>query len=111
MDLAQPKKRNVRENPLTTHGHQKALVGERDADREFCTEDYHPGTTLQVLEENGEWKHCTLFRDLQEESSRVVLWFGGDVYEGVGDVHYTMDEEGVILDGDGNQILHRRLQR
>ena len=93
--------------PPAKKSKRKAVTATRPGELVFFTDDYDTGSPIEVLEENGHWKECTLYRHLPEGSSRVVLWFEGDEYEGLDDPGYTMDEEGAIHDGDGDEILTR----
>jgi len=59
---------------------------------------------LEVEEEDGSWRHCTLY--YMSESEIVVLWFGKDEYEGLQGDYRIVD--GKLLDGDKDEVPYRR---
>lgn len=59
---------------------------------------------LEVQEEDGSWRHCTLY--YMSESEIVVLWFGKDEYEGLQGDYRIVD--GKLLDGDKDEVPYRR---
>ena len=68
---------------------------------------------IRDCEEGGRtWRGCTLYRKRcpleSSECCVVVLWFGGDEYEGMSGDYIIRD--GVIRDGNGDQIFSRALQ-
>jgi hypothetical protein len=70
---------------------------------------------LQV-EEDGEWRDATMFRpkfianyfDRRDARRRVVLWFGGNEYEGLAPRHLQL-QNGALRDADGHRINIRPL--
>jgi len=59
--------------------------------------------TLEIEEEDGTWREVTLYR--RKNSNEVVLWFGGEEYEGTNG-GYTLEND-KITDPDGDLIPHR----
>jgi len=60
---------------------------------------------LQIQEEDGTWRQATMY--YMKDSEVIVLWFGGEEYEGLsGDYRVT---EGLIRDGDGDLVAHKRM--
>ena len=70
----------------------------------FERDKFDAGTPLQV-QEGQEWRECMLYR--ANQGSRVVLWFGVNEYEGLHHSVYTINEEGTIRDGDGEEVPSR----
>ena len=63
---------------------------------------------VEVLELDGGWSKVTVF--VHKKCRYVALWHGGDVYEGL-DRTFTLDGNGTIYDGDGDEIVFRESRR
>ena len=68
---------------------------------EFVASEYITGEVRQVQDESGSWRQALLYRS-RDDRRVVVLWYGGDEYEGIGS-RYTYRGK-VLRDGDGDLL-------
>jgi len=74
----------------------------------FVFKEHDLENVMDVLDPDGEWRlRVRQFRN--KNSGRVVLYFGGWEFEGLGDDVYTF-EDGVLRDSDGEKIEIRNLE-
>ena len=86
----------------------------------FRAEEYEHIDTIEVLEEDGQWKAARVLRRLAQREHpmgptlKVVLWFGKLEYEGLGDsaVEYNRNQDGSITlaDADKDSIEAREIK-
>ena len=79
--------------------------------RMFVESAFGPAhTDVEVQEDDGSWQAVTWFKHKADHN--IVLWWGGDVYEGLGSNYRWSTKEGVrrLLDGDGDAITTRPLE-
>ena len=63
----------------------------------------------EVLEEDGEWRRCTLY-NLKSSESVVCVFFGDNEYEGLPPHSYSVNRNtNVLRDSDGDEVTTRRL--
>ena len=58
------------------------------------------------------WREVGVYgrKDQRNPCNRVILWFGGDEYEGMPDGTYRYEKgNGLLLDTDGDPIRHRNM--
>ena len=76
-----------------------------DHKQHFAKNDFDMQATkeIEVQEEDGTWREAVLYP--YKHGKEIVLWFGEEEYEGLGGGYRVVD--GVIYDGDGEEIPYR----
>ena len=84
-------------------------IGNRYDRPDFVFKEHDLENVMDVLDPDGVWRlRVRQFR--HKKTGRVVLYFGGWEFEGLGNDKYTF-ENGILRDSDGDEIKIRNVEK